>query len=84
MRPKVGRRAAKWLIKKSLNKLYILFRCFIATFDKETNIHCSSASILRPIYSRDHSATNQAINWTDTKAISENVIIFFLENNEVQ
>ena len=43
--PKVGLRAAKWLIKKSLNKFFV---------------------ISRPIYLRDHNATDQAIVPADT------------------
>ena len=59
--PKVGLSAAKWPIKKSLNKLYILFRVFIAGFDKQANIQCSIGSISRPISSHDRNSTDQAI-----------------------
>ena len=59
---KVGLRSAKWLIKKSLNKLYIYcFVVLIAVFDKQAYIHCSISSISRPISSLDLNATNQAI-----------------------
>ena len=47
--------------KKSLNKLYILFRYFVAIFSKQANVRCSIGSISRPISSRDHNATDQAI-----------------------
>ena len=47
--------------KKCLNKFYILFRFFIAFFDKQANIHCSIGSISRSVSSHDHNSTNRTI-----------------------
>ena len=47
--------------KTSLNKLEILFQCFIVVSDKEANVPCSIGSISRLTSSRDHNAINLAI-----------------------
>ena len=59
--PKVGLMAPKYLIKESLNTLYILLCFLIAVFDKEANVRCSIGSISRPISWHNHKAINQAI-----------------------
>ena len=72
-------RAAEWLIKKSLSKVYILLRCFNCHFDKQANIRCSTGNISRSISSRDRNATDQAIATGDTKVILETLPFLFLE-----
>ena len=67
--------------KKSVYKLYILFQCFVAVYDKQANIRCSIGSISRPIFSRNYNATDQAIAMAIANATSQNLIISFLENN---
>ena len=57
---KAGLRAAKWLIKKSWTNFTFCFSAFITVYNKQANIRCSTGSILRPISSWDHNATDQA------------------------
>ena len=57
---KVGLRAAKWLIKKNWTNFTFCFSAFITVYNKQANIRCSTGSILRPISSWDHNATDQA------------------------
>ena len=57
----VALRATKWLIKKVWANFTFCFDIFIAIFSKQANIRCSIGSISRPISSRDHNATDQAI-----------------------
>ena len=47
--------------KKSLSNFIFCFNVFIAVFDKQANICCSTGSILTPISSHNHNATDQAI-----------------------
>ena len=59
-----------------MNKLNIFFCFFIAIFDKEAKIHCSFNSISWSQFMISIQSIRQ-LQWTDTKATSENLIIFF-------
>ena len=59
--PIVGPSVAKWLIKKSLKNFTFCFSVFIAVFDKQANIRCSTGSFSRLISLCDHNASDQAI-----------------------
>ena len=61
--PKVGLWVAKWLIKEVWANFtfWMTLNAFIAAFDKQPNIRCSTGSISWPVSSRNHNATDQAM-----------------------
>ena len=82
--PRVGLRAAKWLTKKIEQNFTFCFSVsqLSLTSKQITDVSLAvfqgrypRAIIMHPI---------RQFQWTDTKATSENLIIFFLENNKVQ
>ena len=80
--PKVSLRAAKCLIKNGLSKVYVFFSVFIVVFNRQGNISCSIGSISRPIFSRDHNATNQAIAMDTYQSYYRKLDNFFSEKQQ--
>ena len=81
--PKVGLSAAKWLIKKSVNKHFV--SVFLLSFSTSKQISTVALAVFPDQYSRMITIrTIRQLQWTDTKAASENLIISFLENNKLQ
>ena len=58
----------------SLNKLYILFQCFVAVFDKQESC---IGSISTPISSHDHNKVDQAIAIDSYQRYFRKLDIFF-------
>ena len=82
--PRVGLRAAKWLTKKIEQNFTFCFSVSQLSLTSK-QITDVSLAVFQGRYPRAIiMQPNRQFQWTDTKATSENLIIFFLENNKVQ